>query len=266
MRFRLAVVSAVAFLALALLPARQAQAAAEVHRFSLMLSGIPTQVVGGDFNDYIDQYDKTILNPQGWEPLPHVAFTWEFDAELRYFARPNFALALGVGQIKSAQKKEYLPSITDAIDIRGEVLTVPVHVGAAYYLQPFNQGDFQARAFIGGGLVQYTYTRATFEQIVMSSDSTFNAAPNHTSFKTVLTQDAPGYYLEAGGHMFFANRYSVLISGIYRTGEVRNMQYDTYRYGTQTTPAASVPTNSKGQPYKLDVGGVGLRLSFGIGF
>ena len=37
---------------------------------------------------------------------------------------------------------------------------MPVHVGGAYYLQPYNQGDFQARAYVGGGLVQYTYTRA----------------------------------------------------------------------------------------------------------
>ena len=45
---------------------------------------------------------------------------------------------------------------------------MPVHVGAAYYLQPYNQGDFQARMFFGGGLMQYTYSRASFGQTVIA--------------------------------------------------------------------------------------------------
>ena len=62
MRFRPAAVSAVVCSLVALLVAGQARAAADVHRFNLVFSGNPTQIVGGDFNDALDVYNKTRLD------------------------------------------------------------------------------------------------------------------------------------------------------------------------------------------------------------
>jgi len=265
MRFRLAAGSAVALSLVALLCAGQARAAAEVHRLSLFLSASPTQIVGGDINDAIDTYNNTKLNPAGLDPLPHLQFTWAYDSELRYFVRPNFAIAAGVSQIRADNKKEFLPAIGQSVDIDTQLLTVPVHVGAAYYLQPYNQGDFQARMFFGAGLMQYTYTRAMFLVNTVLADTTASA-----NSKTMYTQDSPGYYLEGGGHMFFASHWSVLISVMYRSGKLRNAQLDEKVLGGQEQslqPGVAYTTlNSHGQPYGLDVGGVGVRFAAGYGF
>ena len=257
-RIRSAAVLAGALLAAMTLAAGQARAAAEVDRLSLVISGIPTQVKTGDFNDALDFYNQTILAPppRGYEPLPHLGFSWLFDAELRYFVQRNLALDVGVGQIRVAEKKEFLPAISQAIDINAELLTVPVHVGAAYYLPAYNQGDFQARAYLGAGMVQYTYTRATFQQVLTNPDSVTNAQLGG-SYKYTLTQDSPGYYLELGAHMFFASRYSVLVSVLYRSGELRNA------FDASTGAPAVDPITQR--PMKLDVGGIGARMAVGIG-
>lgn len=272
MRLRLAV-SAAALSLLALLGAGQARAAAEVHRLNLVLAGIPTQVDGGDMNDYIDFYNKTRLElpPRGYEGLPRIGFTWAFDAEARYFVRPNFALAVGLGQVRAGQRKEYLPAIAEGITVHAEVLTVPIHVGGAYYLQPYNQGDFQARFYVGAGLIQYAYTRATFQQVLTGAenDSVLRAAFAPGTFKAVLTQDAPGYYLESGAHMFFASSLSMMIGVVYRNGVLRNALLETYEVnGTTQTGSTPGPvqSNSKGGPFKLDVSGIGLKMAVGIGF
>ena len=268
MRFRLAVLSAVAISLAALLCAGQARAAAEVHRFSLMLSAIPTSISGGDFNDQLDRYNLTTLTPRGFEEMKHLQFTWGYDAEMRYFARPSMALVVGLTQVKASETKDFLPAISQAVSIHGEIITVPVHVGAAYYMQPYNQGDFQARAFVGGGLLHYTHTRATFSQVLTNPDSLLDYQWKGTN-KLVLTQDSPGYYLEGGAHMFFAGRYSVLISAVYRSGLLNDMRVEQWEHnGVPVTTAnpGPVATNSKGQPYQLNVGGLGLRMALGIGF
>ncbi len=273
MRFRLAAVSAVACSLAVLVCAGQAMAAAEVHRLNLELSVIPTQIVGGDFNDALDLYNTRVLDPKGYEDLNHLQFTWGYDAELRYFVRPNFALAMGVTQLRATENVEFLPSITQTVAVQAEILTVPVHIGALYYLQAYNQGDFQARAYIGGGFVQYTHTFARFGQSLVVSDSSWNAPGltygKNSSYKTALTQDAPGCYLEAGAHMFFATRFSVVIGAVYRSGKLNNMRVDLIEAGGHVISGDSpgpVVTNSKGQPYQLDVGGLGLKMSLGIGF
>lgn len=237
-------------------------AAAEVHRLSLMLSGVPTSVNGGDFNDAIDYYNLTHLSPQQKELLPKVSFSWLFDGELRYFVRPNFAVTAGVSQMKIAHHNEYLPALTQSIDVRADVITVPVHVGGAYYFSPYNQGDFQARGFFGGGYVQYTHTRASLTQTLSGADSLLTYEMTG-SFKQVQTQDSPGYYLEGGAHMFFASRFSALLAVVYRSGELRDMvitENSSSASPLNPTPAFLKPTD------KLDVGGVGFKLAVGIGF
>ena len=266
--FRPGVVLGAALLLCTLLPAGEARAAAEVHRLSLMLSGIPSQVNGGDFNESIDEYNTTHLDPRGYERIQHLQFAWAYDAELRYFVRQNFAVTAGLAQLRVAQRKEFLPALSQAINVRAEILTVPVHIGGAYYLQPYNQGDFQARAYFGAGLVSYAFSKATFEQVLTNPDSVLNAQMGG-SFKAVLTQDAPGFYAEGGAHMFFASRWSVMVGAIYRTGQLRNALLSAYEInGTRLDiPPPGVPVNNpKGRPLMIDVGGLGAKMTIGFGF
>lgn len=242
-------------------PARQAGAAAEVHRLNLVLSSTPTSLVDTDLNQFIDNYNRIHLESRGLEGLDRVTFTWLHQAELRYFVRPNVAVSAGFGQLHARSFREFLPRISQAITVRTELISVPVHVGVSYYLQAFNQGDFQARAFIGGGFVNLTNSKVVFEQLEFSTDSSTTLGGS-TRFRG--RRDAPGYYVELGGHMFFATRYSVMISGMYRGGLVRNLHVvrDVIDPSTGQTTAQVV------EPSKLtlDLGGLGLRMAFGIGF
>lgn len=269
MRFRPGVVLGAALACLALTAAGQAQAAAEVHRLNLVLSGIPTSVNGGDFNDAIDRYNKMQLDPLGYDRLKELTFTWMFDAELRYFVRPNFAVTAGVSHFRAKEKKEFLPALSEGVNVTAEILTVPVHVGAAYYLQPYNQGDFRAQAYFGGGMIQYTHTRATFEQTLsmVNYDSSFVATWGG-DYKYSLTQDAPAYYGEFGAHMFFASRFSALISLQYRTGVLRGMRIHEFDVNGQPLPIPPYTPvyNPDGTEFTVDVGGVGVRMAVGIGF
>ena len=228
--------------------------AAEVPRFSLALSGVPTQVDAGDFNDAIEFYNKTVITPppRGYDPLPKVTFSWLFDGEFRYFVTRNLAVSTGVGQIRAKSTKEYLPALSEAINVRAEFLSVPVHIGASYYLQPYNQGDFQARMFVGGGLEHYTYSRVSFEQTLFGADSATTAQLGG-SFRISSTQDAPGYYAESGVHMFFASRYSVLLSLLYRSGDVLGL--------VDERTGQPVLNPETGKPAGLQVGGLGFRMA-----
>lgn len=262
MRSRFAAVSAVALSLAALLSAGQALAAAEVHRFNFVLSAIPTSVDGGDFNKALDWYNLTQLEPNGLKNMDHVSFTWAYDAELRYFVRPNFAVSAGLTHLLASQKKEYLPAIGQTNDVTAKILTVPVHVGFAYYLQPYNQGDFQARAFLGAGLEQYTYTRASFEQANVGNSTILPGSYNYS-----LTQDAPGYYLELGSHMFFASTWSVLISALYRNGKLRDADYDAFTTdGKSTVVSANPVLPGHGHAFDVDVSGAGVRFAVAKGF
>lgn len=269
MRFRPGVVLGAALLCLAVMPVGEARAAAEVHRLNLVISGIPTSVNGGDFNEEIDRFNQRLLDPIGYERLQSLSFTWAFDAELRYFVRPNFAVTAGITQMRVGERKEFLPSITSAVNLHTEILTAPVHVGAAYYMQPYNQGDFQARAFVGGGMLQYTHSRVRFEQ-VLSMTTYDSVLVNRTggSYRYSLTQDAPGYYVETGAHMFFASRFSALVGIVYRSGMLRGMRLEEARANGQPVPVPEYTEvrNPDGTEYQVDVGGIGVKLAVGIGF
>jgi hypothetical protein len=131
-----------------------------------------------------------------------------------------------------------------------------VHLGAAYYLQPYNQGDFQARLFLGGGLVSYTHARTEFQQTLAGADSATTAQLGG-SFKLTNTQDGPGYYGEAGVHMFFASRYSVVLSALLRSGHMSRLVDE--RTGNVVLDPET------GKPLSLDVSGIGLRMAAIIG-
>jgi outer membrane protein with beta-barrel domain len=233
-------------------------AAAEVHRFNLALSATPTGVDAGDLNDAIDFYNRTYITPppRGYEPLDQISFSWLFTGELRYFLTRNLAMSAGLSQLRAKTTKEYLPALSQSINVRADLITVPVHIGAAYYLQPYNQGDFQARMFFGGGLVSYTHSRTSFQQTLAGVDSTTNAQLGG-SFKLSNTQDSPGYYTEAGAHMFFASRYSVLLSVLYRSGHISGM--------VDERTGDLVRDPETGKPFSLDVSGFGFRMAAIIG-
>jgi hypothetical protein len=241
-----------------LLAPSAAFAAAEVPHFSLALSAVPTSVNLGDLNDAIEFYNTTVITPppRGYDPVPKISFSWLFDGEFRYFANRNLAVSAGVGQIRGKSVKEYLPGLSQSINVRIEMIAVPVHIGADYYLQPYNQGDFQARMFFGGGLEHYTHSRTAFEQTLTGVDSTTNAQMGG-SFRLSNTQDAPGYYVEGGVHMFFASRYSILLSALYRSGAVLGL--------VDERTGLPVLNPADGKPAGLDVGGIGFRMAAVIG-
>jgi len=254
-RPRSAVLAALA--AAVLLAPASAFAAAEVHRLNIALSGVPTQLNGGDFNEAVDYYNRSALQPRGFEPLDKVKFAFLFDAELRYFVTRNLSVNAGVGHLRASTDREYLPALLQSINVRAEIITVPVHVGASYYLQPYTQGDFQARLFAGGGFVQYTHTRTTFLQQITGADEPTSEELGG-SFKREATQDAPGYYGEGGVQMFFAARYSVLLSAYYRSGELAGF--------VDENSGETVQNPNTNKPFRLDVGGVGFRMAAVIGF
>src|SRR5262245_33986296 len=117
MRIRHAAVPAVLLFALAWrVPA--ASAAAEVHRFNIVFSAIPTSISATDFNNVIGGINQTALEPRGLEPLKKIKFSWLFDTEMRYFVRQNVAVSFGVGQLKAKTVQTYLPGIGQSIDIQ----------------------------------------------------------------------------------------------------------------------------------------------------
>ena len=252
-RPRLTILAALV-LALSLAPST-VRAAADVRRLNLAISAIPTQVKAGDFNDVVQFYNNNVLEPSGFAPLDEVSFAWMFDGELRYMVMRNLSINAGVGHLKTSTSREYLPALATSINVSADLITVPVHVGVTYYLQPYNQGDFQARMLFGGGIVQYTNSRTVLTQSVESPDPNLAGG----SFQLAGTQDAPGYYVEGGVHMFFAARYSILLSAQYRSGEIANF-YD------EDNPPGAILNPYSGEPFKLDVSGVGLRMSAVIGF
>lgn len=253
-RIRLAALAASVLTLAVTAPAREARAAAEVYNFNLVLSAVPSSVTSGGFNDVIDQYNRFILNPRDYASLDEIGFGWMFEAELRYFVRQNVAINAGVGQLKTQTKQEYLPLINQSIDVRGEIITVPVHVGADYYFTPYNQGDFQARAYLGGGVLSNVFSRATFEQNENNTDPLTTVGG---SFIVRGTRDSPGFYIQTGVHMFFASRWSVMVGAVYRSAKIE-------RLVDQET--GELIRDLLGDTVDLDLSGAGVRLGVARGF
>jgi hypothetical protein len=278
-RLRLGVLLALAVALGASSYAPKAMAAAEVHRLNLVLSGMPSQVSGDGMNDLIRRYNEYPLESRGLEPLDEISMSWMFDSELRYFVRPNFAVAVGVSYLKVQSKRSYLPSIGANIDVLGQVIAVPIHVGAQYYLAAYNQGDFQARAFVGGGLLSLVSTRALFQtsetglnELYDADNDTLETASLGGANRVTAAGDGAGYYAEVGAHLFFAARYSVMVGAVYRSMKVS----DLTSTGTITVPKDVVVAPylketlmKDGKPAgisELDLSGVGVRMALGIGF
>src|SRR5262245_25576237 len=110
MRMRLAIFASLLLLGL-VARAPLVRAAAEVHRMNIVFSAVPTEVRAGDFNDLISQLNDTQLRPNSLEPLDKISLAWLLDGELRYFARQNLAVSVGVSRIRAGAEQEYLPTI-----------------------------------------------------------------------------------------------------------------------------------------------------------
>jgi hypothetical protein len=248
MRMRLAVFASILLAGLAAhTPA--VFASAEFHRMNIVFSAVPTEVRAGDFNDLIAQLNDTRLRPNNLEPVDKISLAWLLDGEMRYFARQNLAVNVGVSRIRAGSQQEYLPTIGASNTVQCDITSVPIHLGAAYYFTPYNQGDFQARAYLGGGFMSVVYNRAAQRWIG-------NGIPAPGGFSWTGTNDGPGYYAEAGVHMFFASKLSVLLSALLRSNDVRHLV-------DEQTGAPILGTH--GQPISLDVSGAGFRMAVGIG-
>lgn len=248
MRMRLAIFASLLLLGL-VARAPLVRAAAEVHRMNIVFSAVPTEVRAGDFNDLISQLNDTQLRPNSLEPLDKISLAWLLDGELRYFARQNLAVSVGVSRIRAGAEQEYLPTIGASNRVQADITSVPIHAGAAYYFTPYNQGDFQARAYLGGGFMSVVYNRAAQRWVG-------NGIPNDAGFSWTGTNDGPGFYGEAGVHMFFASKLSVMLSALLRSNDVRNLV-------DEETGAPIYGVD--GKPISLDVSGAGFRMAVAIG-
>jgi hypothetical protein len=287
----------VAFGAVSLSP--EAMAAADVRRLNLVISAMPSQIDGGGMNDLLDRYNQSPLNSNGrtLAPLEKISMAWLFDGELRYFVRPNFALAAGASRLKVQTRREFLPSIGTSINMLGEVISAPIHVGALYYLAPYTRGDFQARALVGGGLMSLTGTQATFSTTELGLPikatasgrlDTLDVSSLGGDNRLVARGDSPGYYAEVGAHLFFAARYSVMVGAVYRSMRIRDLTRNNEGVIMVPDPMITRPDGSRGErllsdvqerqelkdadgkPFyritEVDLSGFGVRMSVGIGF
>jgi len=235
--------------------AARVDAAATVHRFNIELGGGATQIAANNYNKQNEFLNRNFLESRGLEGLERLTFSFLYDAGVRFFVRPNVALRAGVGQMRAQTKREYLPAIRQDIQIRSEVFSVPVHLGADYYFAPYNQGDFQARAFVGGGILNTVQNRVVFQTYEVGTD------PGTTLFGTGVTRierDSPGWYGELGVHMFFALRYSVVLNGYYRSAKARGLVFTN-----SNDPFLNL---TDGRPFELDLSGIGGRGGLCIGF
>jgi len=107
-----------------------------------------------------------------------------------------------------------------------------------------------------------TNNKIVFEELEFQTDS---ATTLGGATRAKMRRDGPGYYLEVGGHMWFASRYSVMVGAIYRSAIVRGLrEVDEIVEHNGVKTVAVVP---KEQPsLTLDTGGIGLRMGLAVGF
>ena len=248
------------FLAIALVTrAPGAQAQAEFHKLNLMFSANPSSFKGEDYKDFISEYNERVLVPSALKEMDQISWGWRFEAELRYFATSNFAIGVGAGQLRTEKRQEYLPRISQRIEVRTNIVSAPVHVGGFYYFTPYNQGNFRARAYLGGGVMAHTNSKVFFEQLEFNTDS---ATTLGGSARLKGRGEAPGYYAEFGAHMWFATRLSIMLGMTYRSADMVNLRYDSVAISPQ---GVETPFNPPFKPETLDLSGIGARFAVLIG-
>jgi hypothetical protein len=246
---------AVVFLA----KAPQAQAQAEVHKLNLMLSANPSSFKADDYKKFLENYNSRVLLPHDLKPLGTISWGWRYEGEFRYFVTSSVAVSAGAGQMRTAKRQEYLPRISQRIEVRTNVVSAPVHVGASYYFAPYSQGNFRARAYVGGGLMSHTNSKVFFEQLEFNTDTTTTLGG---SARLKGRGEAPGYYAEFGAHMWFATRLSIMLGMTYRSADMQVLRYDAVSISGS---GVETPFNPPIKPETLDLSGISARFAVLIG-
>jgi hypothetical protein len=239
--------------------APKAQAAAEFHKLNLMFSANPSSFKAEDYKSFIDEYNQRVLIPRDLKEMDKISWGWRFEAEIRYFATNNVAISAGVGQLRTEVRQEYLPRLSQRIEVRTNIVSAPVHVGGSYYFSPYNQGDFRARAYIGGGIMAHTNSKVFFEQLEFNTDTTTTLGG---SARLKGRGESPGYYAEFGAHLWFATRLSVMLGMTYRSADMEVLRYDTVAI---TPGGVEVPYTPPIKPETLDLSGISARFAILIG-
>jgi hypothetical protein len=218
-----------------------------VKRFGVALYVMPTGLALDDFNQSVDNLNQ-FTGQQGLAPIDQIHWAAQFGLEGRFQATHHWMLVAGFGQIKKRSELNLIPQVGQSIVVTASILSVPENLGAAYYFNPKTSGDFTLRPFVGGGMIRLVETKAKLGGQAVLADTTFGSFSRPQG-------EGGGYYAEAGVHMMFPSRYSIILNGIYRHAK-------TSRVYEETT--GQLLYNVDGSPYELDLSGVGLRLAFQI--
>ena len=224
-----------------------------VRRLGLALFVMPSSLDLQEFNQQIDRLNAETAafgQPFGSQaPIDDIKWDGIFGAELKYFVNRKIAVVGGIGQIKKESKLDLQPVADGQTLIRGYVRSVPIHLGADYYFEPKTSGDFTLRPFVGGGYVKVADTKTSVGYDLVRPDSTL------TDFTTAYG-NGHGFYAEAGIHMMFPSRYSLLVNANYRNASCKMMQdYDTGQPIVDET----------GDLVETDISGFGIRFAVQIG-
>jgi hypothetical protein len=251
--------------------APEARAAAEVHKFNLLIAGNPSSLAATKYNDLIQSYNQLVLDPRGYVELKSMHFGWFYQIDGRYFVRPNITVDAGFGSLEASQFKEFLPRIGQSIDIDTKISSDVWNVGTSYYLQPYNQGDFQARMYFSAGLLSLSNVQFKFGKVELGTDSTSSLGDAHGvsggralyDFHELGSADGPGWYVETGAHMFFSSRYSVMLGFMYRDMKVRTVDTALTSFDANGNAFSSPsPVGS----IEVDLSGVSARMGVCVGF
>jgi outer membrane protein W len=224
-----------------------------VRRLGLALFVMPTSLGLEDFNGEIARLNQeTAAFGQPFSaqaPIDEVKWDGLFGAELKYFVNRKIAVVGGIGQIKRESKLDLQPVADGKTLIRGYVRSVPIHLGADYYFEPRTSGDFTMRPFVGGGYMKVADTKTSFGYDMARPDSALS------NFTTAYG-NGHGFWAEAGVHMMFPSRYSILVNAHYRNAHVRQMNdYET----------GQILVKPNGEGIETDLSGFGLRFAVQIG-
>ena len=219
-----------------------------VKRFGVALYAMPTNMSLHDLNDQVDFLNQ-FTAAQNLAPIKRLHWSAQFGLEGRYTLSPHWTIAAGFGRIRSESKLDLLPQVGQHILVSARVITVPQNLGLDYYLGPKTSGDFTLRPFVGGGMIRLVETKAKVGGEATLADTTFG------SFSRPFGEGF-GYYAEAGIHMMFPSKYSVVLNAMYRNAKTKRVfEENTHQ----------LLFNPDGTPYELDVSGFGLRIALEIG-
>ncbi len=220
-----------------------------VGRLGLALYAMPTSLNLHDVNESIDELNSITAQPP-FELAPIDKMTWGamFGAEAKYFVDRNWALVLGFGRISRQSILDLQPQATTSTTVKAKVRTVPRYLGVNRYFAPKTSGDFTLRPFVGAGYMDLVETKVSFGATSTSDQGTIGESQTSLG-------EGNGGYVEAGIHMMFPSRYSVLVNANYRHAKATRL-YD------ETT--GELLLSNDGDPYSVDVSGFGIRFAVQI--